>query len=147
MRKGLDMIQDYRKLLNESRADLTLLHKGRLDPFITLLFRSRGVASEIEEQMLAESICDRLAQRRLLIETADRQHWPDGTETTCFRFIHAFHRQIAYSAIPPIRRRKVHLQIGQRLEEEYAHRINEGDIHARPAFSSRAALCQNGRLR
>ena len=86
------------------------------------IFPIKGLASRVENQTLAETICHRLAQRGLLIKAIDRQTGFDVTQTACYQFIHTFYRQIVYSAIPPIRRQQLHLEIGRRLEGDRVHR-------------------------
>jgi len=59
--------------------------------------------------------------------------WPDGTITSQFRFTHTLYREALYAGLPAGRRKRLHAQIGERLERGFgaaaAERATELAIH------------------
>jgi tetratricopeptide (TPR) repeat protein len=76
-----------------------------------------GAAVETEH---AEARCMELARRCHFLREAGIAHWPDGTVASRFAFVHDLHRQVLYERIPAARRRRLHGDIGSRLESGYA---------------------------
>jgi len=72
-----------------------------------------------------ENVCDGLSRRRQKVRSADPQHFPDGTDSSRYEFVHALYREELYRRQLPGRRAKLHLQVAERLEALYAERLSE----------------------
>jgi DNA-binding winged helix-turn-helix (wHTH) protein/predicted ATPase len=51
--------------------------------------------------------------------------WPDGTVAGEYGFAHALYQEVLYERVPPIRRARLHLAVGRRLEEAFRGRTHE----------------------
>ncbi|MDX2379834.1 MAG: AAA family ATPase [Acidimicrobiia bacterium] len=66
-----------------------------------------------------------LARQGTLLTAVGDEVWPDGTVSTLFRLRHDLHQRTVYDGVPASRRALVHQRVGERLEEAFAHRIDE----------------------
>jgi len=76
-----------------------------------------GVECTVEE---AETLCQSLAERHLMLDDAGPLGWPDGSIAQSHRFRHALYRQVVESAIPAARLRILHARIAAALERAFA---------------------------
>jgi len=86
-------------------------------------FPVKLLADAADDQERMDAVCYRLTRRNQLLCSAGIMDWPDGTQTPCYSFIHALHQQVTYDTIPPLRARRLHLEIGYRIEEAYQRDI------------------------
>ena len=86
-------------------------------------FPVKLLADSADDQERMDAVCYRLAGRNQLLCSAGIMDWPDGTQTPCYSFIHALHQQVTYDTIPPLRARRLHLEIGYRIENAYQRDI------------------------
>jgi len=84
---------------------------------------SAGTANMSVESF--EVLCDGLSRRRQKLRSADPAHFPDGTTSSCYAFVHALYREVLYRRQSPARRAKLHLLVAGRLETIYADRLSE----------------------
>jgi DNA-binding winged helix-turn-helix (wHTH) protein/predicted ATPase len=83
-------------------------------------FTAAAVAAGADQAVeVVEATCDALARRGRFVYAWGTVDWPDGTVTTCYRFLHALYREILYDRVPTSRRVRWHRQIGARLEAGY----------------------------
>jgi adenylate cyclase len=87
-------------------------------------FPVKLLAESADDQERMDDICYRLSKRNQLLCSAGIMDWPDGTQTPCYSFIHALHQQVTYNTIPPLRARRLHLEIGYRIEMAYQKDIS-----------------------
>ena len=81
-------------------------------------------AADIDPQTL-EDLCEELARRHQMVRWAGTQHFPDGTVSETYEFVHALYRQVLYDRQTPGRRARLHRQIGERLQVLYSPRMDE----------------------
>jgi DNA-binding winged helix-turn-helix (wHTH) protein len=81
---------------------------------------SNAVASADEERF--EQICEDLSRRDRLLRAIGAGRFPDGTMSSHYEFSHALYREVLYRRQPPVRRARMHQQIGDRLEQLYSNR-------------------------
>jgi DNA-binding winged helix-turn-helix (wHTH) protein len=79
---------------------------------------SAAAATLDEEQF--EDLCEELSHRHHMLRQAGSHRFPDGTISRRFEFAHALYREVFYIRQAPIRRARLHLRIGERLEELYS---------------------------
>ena len=72
-----------------------------------------------------EDLCQDLSRRQQMVRSGEADQFPDGTVSQRYEFAHALYREVFYSRQAPSRRAKLHLRIGERLEELYANHDNE----------------------
>lgn len=72
-----------------------------------------------------EARCTALARRGLLVSREGVESWADGTVCARFRFQHQLHHEVLYERVPPGRRAKYHLAVGDRLERAYDGQVEE----------------------
>lgn len=66
-----------------------------------------------------ETVLAGLSRRGLLVRAAGQITWPDGTVTAQFAFLHQLYRECIYEHLTPTSRRRLHEEIGRRLEQAY----------------------------
>jgi predicted ATPase/DNA-binding winged helix-turn-helix (wHTH) protein len=71
--------------------------------------------ADLDPQKL-EDLCENLSRRHQIVRRAATQHFPDGTISERYEFVHALYRQVLYDRLTPRRRAKLHRRIGERLE-------------------------------
>ena len=84
-----------------------------------------------------EDVCARLAERTELVSATGVAAWPDGMVSSRYEFRHEIYREVLEGALPPARKRMLHLAVGRRLEAAWGERT--GDIAAELAIHFAAA--------
>jgi predicted ATPase len=80
-------------------------------------FPAAIVASTAElDLQVFEELCENLSRRHQIVRRTGIRHFPDGTLSQHFEFVHALYRQVLYDRLAPFRRAKLHRLIGERLE-------------------------------
>ena len=72
-----------------------------------------------------EDLCENLSRRQQIVRWVGTQHFPDGTVSERYEFVHVLYRQVLYDRQAPGRRARLHRRIGERLEALYSHRLDE----------------------
>jgi predicted ATPase/DNA-binding winged helix-turn-helix (wHTH) protein len=72
-----------------------------------------------------EDLCEDLSRRQHLVRWAGSREFPDGTVSQRYEFAHALYREVFYRRLPPGRRAKLHLRVGERLEGLFAQHESE----------------------
>jgi DNA-binding winged helix-turn-helix (wHTH) protein/tetratricopeptide (TPR) repeat protein len=72
-----------------------------------------------------ETRCTELARRGLFVSADGTEVWADRTVSARFRFLHQLHQQLLYERVPPGRRARYHLAMGDRLEKAYGTEVEE----------------------
>jgi DNA-binding winged helix-turn-helix (wHTH) protein/predicted ATPase len=72
-----------------------------------------------------EQHCETLTQHKQFLRRVGVSEWPDGTQTSRYGFLHAFYQQVWHERVPQHRRQRLHLTIGERLEQAYGPRTQE----------------------
>jgi predicted ATPase len=72
-----------------------------------------------------EELCDELSRRYHLVRWAGARQFPDGTVSVRYEFAHALYREVFYHRQTPGRRAKLHLRVGERLEELFTKHESE----------------------
>jgi predicted ATPase/DNA-binding winged helix-turn-helix (wHTH) protein len=89
-------------------------------------FSAAAVAVAVGDMEEAvEACCNALARRGQFLRALGVTHWPDGTVTAQYAFIHALFQEILYARVPVSRRMRWHRQIGARLEVGYGPEARE----------------------
>jgi DNA-binding winged helix-turn-helix (wHTH) protein/tetratricopeptide (TPR) repeat protein len=76
-------------------------------------------AASIEEDIAV------LARSSRVLQLLGRTRWPDGSETTCARFVHALYQDVVYGGLTPTQRRDMHRRIGQAIATGWAAQPGE----------------------
>jgi DNA-binding winged helix-turn-helix (wHTH) protein/predicted ATPase len=74
---------------------------------------------EVEKQ------CDRLVDREHFLQRTGTAHWPDGTVSSQYSFIHALYQNVIYDRIGDARKTRLNQTIGMTLEAGYAGATEE----------------------
>jgi DNA-binding winged helix-turn-helix (wHTH) protein len=72
-----------------------------------------------------ENLCEALSVRHQMVRLADPQEFPDGTASDRYEFAHVLYREVLYRRQSPVRRAKLHLRVGERLEVLYNQWVGE----------------------
>jgi len=72
-----------------------------------------------------EDLCDELSRRHHMVRWAGSRQFPGGTVSVRYEFTHALYREVFYHRQTPGRRAKLHLRIGERLEELFSKHESE----------------------
>jgi tetratricopeptide (TPR) repeat protein len=83
-----------------------------------------AIPTNLDEEKF-EDLCDELSRRHHLIRWAGSRQFPDGTVSVCYEFTHALYREVFYRRQTPGRRAKLHLRVGERLEELFTKHESE----------------------
>jgi DNA-binding SARP family transcriptional activator/predicted ATPase len=78
-----------------------------------------------EHEEAVELRCEALARAGPFIERLGESSWPDGTVSARYAFSHDLHHEVLYQGLAPVRRARLHRQIGMRLEAAYGERRAE----------------------
>lgn len=78
------------------------------------------------ELLQVEESCESLTRRHHFLVRRGVFRWPDGTESSSYRFSHELVHRVVSEAIPGARRRRLHQQLAVRVEAAYGAR--SGDI-------------------
>jgi len=84
---------------------------------------SAGAADQEEESF--EDLCEQLSRRQQMLRWVGAYQFPDGTVSQRYEFVHALYREVVYRRQAPGRRLKLHLRIGERLEELFSNHHGE----------------------
>ena len=117
-----------RQLIHNQMARLNFLECQLLEAgsVIGVEFSAAEVAAAIEDELeRIEEGYDQLAQRSVFVRQAGFSVWPDGTETSCYGFVHVIYQQLWHERVPSERRQRWHRQTGFRLESAYGERADE----------------------
>ena len=89
-------------------------------------FFSTDVAAALAwDAMDVEERCLRLTERQQFLRVEGAVEWPDGTEATKFRFLHAVYCELWQERVSSRRRQRWQLRIGESKEAAYADRTPE----------------------
>ena len=72
-----------------------------------------------------EELCDALSRRYHMVRWAGSRQFPDGSVSVRYEFTHALYREVFYHRQTPGRRAKLHLRIGERLEQLFTRHESE----------------------
>src|SRR5215471_1163925 len=85
-----------------------------------------AVAAGVDTDASAvDDVCAALARRGQFLEPRGQEHWPDGTLTACYTFLHSLYPDVLYHRLPLGRRQQLHHRIGVREETGYGARAGE----------------------
>ena len=83
-------------------------------------FAAAGLAAGLNTQPdMVERCCEQLVQRAQFLRNSGEEHWPDGTVTARYEFIHALYQETLHKQLTPTQRVKLHQRIGERIEQGY----------------------------
>lgn len=88
-----------------------------------LEFGAQAVAAALDvpaEQV--EDACERLVRSHRFLRASDTEAWPDGAVAARYAFAHALYQRAFYYRISVSRRRRLHQNIGERLEAGFGSR-------------------------
>ncbi|MGH9839161.1 MAG: AAA family ATPase [Blastocatellia bacterium] len=89
-------------------------------------FSAATVAAGLSaEAVRVEEQCEQLHRRRQFIKALGAGESPDGTMTAHYGFIHALYQNALYDRLAPVRRARLHRQIGEYGEAAYGERARE----------------------
>jgi tetratricopeptide (TPR) repeat protein len=82
------------------------------------VFSSRvsAMAANLDQEKFGD-LCEGLSRRDLMVRSAGSQHFPDGTISDGYEFVHALYREVFYGRQATVSRLKLHQRAGERLEE------------------------------
>jgi len=83
-----------------------------------------AVPAGLDEEKF-EELCDELSRRRQMVRWAGSRQFPDGTVSVRYEFTHGLYREVFFHRQTPGRRAKLHLRIGERLEELFSRHESE----------------------
>jgi len=78
-----------------------------------------AIPANLDEEKF-EDLCDELSRRHQIVRWVGSRQFPDGTVSPSYGFVHAFYREVFYRRQTPGRRAKVHLRLGERLEQLFS---------------------------
>jgi hypothetical protein len=78
-------------------------------------------AADIDSRSL-EDLYEELSRRHHIVRWARTRSLPDGSATERYEFVHALYRQVLYDRQLPVRRARLHRQIGECLAAMYSQR-------------------------
>ncbi len=108
------IVQQLEQLTPDEQAFLEMASVAGAD------FSAAAVAIEGGDTIdHVEAQCAALARRGQFIEVDGTAQWPDGTVASRCHFIHDLYRETLYERVTAGRRRRLHEQIGLRLEAGY----------------------------
>ena len=112
----LALIRRRIELLNETDRRLLQYASPQGEEFL-----SRVLAELLEiDQLEIEERLDRLARSSHLLRNCGEEELPDRSMATRYRFAHALYQNVLYDDLVAERRRQLHRQTGDLLEEFYA---------------------------
>jgi DNA-binding winged helix-turn-helix (wHTH) protein/predicted ATPase len=76
-----------------------------------------GMGMKVET---AEQRCEALARHKRLLRRSGTAHWPDGTASARYEFLHRFAMRVLRDRVVPHRLQRLHRMLGRRLETAYA---------------------------
>jgi hypothetical protein len=106
-------------------------------------FSAAAVAVAVEDtEEIVEVRCDALARRGQFLRALGVTHWPDGTVTAQYAFMHTLFQEILYARVPLSRRIRWHRQIGTRLEVGYGPEAREPAAELAVDFAEGRDYCR-----
>jgi DNA-binding winged helix-turn-helix (wHTH) protein len=72
-----------------------------------------------------EDLYEELSRRHHIVEWVGTQSLPDGSVAERYQFVHVLYRQVLYDRQLPARKARFHRQIGERLAEIHARRMED----------------------
>jgi len=89
-------------------------------------FSTAAIAAGIGKKMESvEKVCEKLMQCRKFIQLNGIQEWPDGTITSCYRFVHVMHHNVLSEMIKSNNLVHLHRKIGERKEKGFKEQTRE----------------------
>ena len=125
---ALDVPDSLRRLIEQQFERLSPTEQQILEAASVagMVCTVAAVAAGLDtEESPVDSICAALARRGQFLEMRGVEHWPDGTLTTCYRFLHSLYHDVLYHRTPLGRRQWLHQRIGEREEAGYDARTVE----------------------
>jgi len=91
-----------------------------------VLFSARvnAIPASLDEEKF-EELCDELSRRHHMVRWAGSRQFTDGTVSPRYEFVHALYREVFYHRQTPGRRSKLHLRLGERLEQLFSQHESE----------------------
>jgi len=83
-----------------------------------------ATAAILDEDKI-EDFYEEMSRREHMLRFAGSHRFPDGTTSPRYEFAHALYREVFYRRLARGRRAKLHLRVGERLEQLYAKHENE----------------------
>lgn len=74
-----------------------------------------NAAADLDAQT-CEEVCEDLCRRHAILRWTGERHFPDGSTSERYEFVHALYRQVLYDRLQPSRRARLHRRIGERLQ-------------------------------
>jgi hypothetical protein len=81
--------------------------------------RITATAANLDQEKFGD-LCEGLSRRDLMVRSAGSQHFPDGTVSHRYEFVHALYREVFYGRQAMGTRLKLHQHIGEQLEELFS---------------------------
>jgi DNA-binding winged helix-turn-helix (wHTH) protein/tetratricopeptide (TPR) repeat protein len=89
-------------------------------------FSASAVAAGLEQPISQiEEHLEQLARQHLFLRATGMSHYPDGTVTERYSFIHALYQEVLYQRVSGGRRSRLHQLIGVRGEQLYGEHAEE----------------------
>ncbi len=134
--KGPMVIDDLSTEIPETLRQTITLQCERLRPeerqilevgsVAGVVFSTEEVATGLAIDLVeVETRCEGLVHRQHFLQRQEIDTWPDGTLTARYGFLHALYQQVVYEHVSPIRKQRLHHQLGMRLERGYGERVRE----------------------
>ncbi len=120
--ENLAIPENLRLLIERQIDGLELVDKKILEAAAVAgaEFSAALVATVLQEDNeFIEERCVSLIRRRQFLRPLTQERWPDGTQASCYAFVHALYRQAFYEELTTTRRRGLHHHVGQCLERVY----------------------------
>ncbi|HVP00239.1 MAG TPA: AAA family ATPase [Bryobacteraceae bacterium] len=86
--------------------------------------RVNANAAGLEEEKF-EDLCEGLFRRQQMVRAVGLRQFPDGSASQRYEFAHALYREVFYHRQTPGRRARLHLRVGDRLEELFHNHESE----------------------
>jgi predicted ATPase/DNA-binding winged helix-turn-helix (wHTH) protein len=68
------------------------------------------------DSLIFEDLCENLSRQHQIVRWVSTEHFPDGSVSERYEFVHALYRQVLYERQAPGRRARLHRRIGEQLE-------------------------------
>jgi DNA-binding winged helix-turn-helix (wHTH) protein len=118
----LDVPEDLRQMIEAQMERLSSEEQRALEAgSVEGVFFSPGVcasAANLGEEEF-EDLCEMLSRQKLMLRWVETRDFPEETVSPRYGFIHALYREVFYRRLTGGRRAKLHLRVGQRLEDLY----------------------------
>jgi len=124
---GVEVPEGLRPLLEQqlTRLPPAALRVVEVASLAGVEFAAPTVAAALETEVeRVEALCDALVRQELL-RPVGLTTWPDGTPAMQYAFVHALYQYVAAERLGDGAKRRVHQQIGRRLETAYGPQAGE----------------------